>query len=168
MIDDFARAAQEQTDGFALGGLPSQPATKTLILTCMDCRIDPAALFGLAPGDAHVLRNAGGVLTDDVRRSITISQRALGTHAVMVVWHTGCGMLSLTDAFRDELAAETGERPSWNVHPIADLERDLRQAVLDLRADPFIPYVDQVRGFRYDIATGALTEVHADPASAAA
>jgi carbonic anhydrase len=126
----------------------------------MDARIDPARLLGFEPGDAHVLRNAGGVVTPDVRRSLVISQRLLGTRSIVVIRHTGCGMLGLDEAFRDDLAREVGAHADWQVHGLADLEGDLLAALDELRADPFLLHTDDVRGYAYDVErTGALVEV---------
>jgi carbonic anhydrase len=126
----------------------------------MDARIDPARLLGLEPGEAHVLRNAGGAITADVRRSLVVSQRLLGTRSVKIIRHTGCGMLGLDEALKDDLAAEVGEHADWQVHGFADLEGDLLAALDELRADPFLLHTDEIRGYVYDVeGAGALIEV---------
>jgi carbonic anhydrase len=139
---------------------PACPIQRLAVVTCMDARIDPARLLGLEPGDAHVLRNAGGAITADVRRSLVISQRLLGTREIKIIRHTGCGMLGLDEALRDDLAAEVGEHVDWQVHGFDDLEGDLLAALDELRADPFLLYTDQIQGFVYDVEkTGQLIEV---------
>jgi carbonic anhydrase len=144
------------------GSLPARPGLGVAVVTCMDCRIDPVAVFDLAVGDAHVIRNAGGLVTDDALRSLAISQRFLGTTEILLVHHTSCGMQGLDDAkLADELEAETGTRPSWAAGGFADAHEDVRRSIERVRADPFIPS-KQVRGFVFDVATGSLEEV--DPA----
>jgi carbonic anhydrase len=128
----------------------------------MDCRIDPLAALGLQPGDAHVLRNAGGVVSDDVIRSLAISQRKLGTRAVTLIHHTDCGMLKLTDdEFRAELRRDTGMTPPFAIDSFDDIEKDVRQSVLRVRSSPFLPHRDEVRGFVYDLERQELREVTA-------
>jgi len=161
-LDRLVRQAARYPAAFRHAATPARPALQVTVLTCMDARIDPARLLGLEPGDAHVLRNAGGVVTPDARRSLAISQRLLGTRAVVVIRHTGCGMHGLTDAFADGLAAEVGTRPDWPVHGFADLEAGVREALDVLRTDPFLPHTDQIRGFVYDVATGRLREIGED------
>lgn len=137
------------------------PARQLAVVTCMDARIDPARLLGLAPGDAHVLRNAGGAVTSDVRRSLVISQRLLGTRSIMIIRHTGCGMLGLDEALRDDLAREVGAHADWQVRGFADLEGDLRKALAELRADPFLLHTDDIRGYVYDVeGSGELIDVY--------
>ncbi|HEY3629739.1 MAG TPA: carbonic anhydrase [Jatrophihabitantaceae bacterium] len=139
---------------------PARPIQRLAVVTCMDARIDPARLLGLEPGDAHVLRNAGGAITADVRRSLVISQRLLGTREVKIIRHTGCGMLGLDEALRDDLAAEVGEHTDWQVHGFHDLEGDLLAALDELRADPFLLHTDEIHGYVYDVEkTGQLIEV---------
>ena len=126
----------------------------------MDARIDPQRLLGLATGDAHVLRNAGGAVTADVRRSLVISQRLLGTRSIMIIRHTGCAMLGLDDALRDDLAGEVGAHADWQLHGFDDLEGDLNKALAELRADPFLLHTDDIRGYVYDVeGTGELLPV---------
>ena len=140
--------------------LPRQPAKRLTVLTCMDARFDPAQLLGLELGDAHVLRNAGGVVTDDVVRSLSISQHVIGTEEVVLIHHTGCGMLDLSDdEFADQLERETGERPPWPVHSFDDLEQSVRDSIRALEESPFVPSTSNVRGFVYDVDTGQLHEV---------
>jgi carbonic anhydrase len=140
----------------------ARPAKAIAVLTCMDCRIDPLTALDLKPGDAHVLRNAGGAVTDDVIRSLAISQRKLGTRAVALVHHTDCGMLTLTDdSFRAELQRETGMSPPFAIESFADIEADVRQSILRVRSSPFLLHRGDVRGFIYDVETGELREVSA-------
>lgn len=145
---------------------PVQPASRTVIVTCMDARIDTYALFGLTPGDAHVLRNAGGVITDDVIRSIVISQRKLATTDVILVHHTTCGMTTFTDDdFSEELAIETGMRPPWRPRTFVDAAADVRSGMARLARNPFLLRGTPVRGFVLDVDTFALDEVHPAPVS---
>lgn len=137
-----------------------RPSLHIAIVTCMDARIDVFGALGLADGQAHILRNAGGVITDDVIRSLVISQRLLQTEAVMVVHHTDCGMEKLTDdGFRAELLADTGVAPSFAIESFTDVKIDVRQSVVRLRQSPFLPHVDNIRGFVYDVDTHTLEEV---------
>jgi carbonic anhydrase len=126
----------------------------------MDARLNPYGLLGLHEGDAHVIRNAGGVITDDEIRSLAISQRLLGTEEIMLIHHTDCGMLTFhDDDFRHEVEQETGIKPEWAAESFDDLEGDVRQSIARVKASPFIPKKDQIRGFVYDVATGELGEV---------
>jgi carbonic anhydrase len=148
----------ERFDPAAAG--PAAPARRVAVLACMDARIDPAALLGLRAGDAHVIRNAGGVVTDDAIRSLAISQRKLGTEEVVVIQHTGCGLMSFDDdEFARELERDAGERPGWAAGTFADLEANLRASVARIRESRFLPRTDRVRGFVYDVESGALREV---------
>lgn len=141
-------------------GVPGPPKLAVVIVTCMDARIDPVRIFGLEPGDAHVLRNAGGVVTDDVIRSIMLSQRFLGTRAVMVIHHTRCGVQGLAeDKVKAEIQAEVGMRPPFALEGFTDVEADVRQSVARVRHSPFVPHRDAVRGFVLDIDDGRLREV---------
>ena len=141
-------------------GLSAVPTLHTVVLTCMDARLDVFALFGLALGEVHVLRNAGGVVTDDVVRSLTISQRKLGTRDVLLVQHTGCGLATFTDdEFSEELAVDVGMRPPWRTHAFADPVVNVRRGLARLRHDPFLLPATTVRGFVVDVETFALTEV---------
>lgn len=145
---------------FDAGGRPLRPARKLTVLACMDSRLDLFGLLGLEQGDAHMIRNAGGVVTDDMIRSLSISQRMLGTEEIILIHHTNCGMMTFTDdGFRAELEAETGIRPAWAVEAFTDLDANVRQSMARIRTNPFIPHRDRVRGFVYDVDTGALREV---------
>lgn len=140
--------------------LPAHPALQVAVVTCMDARLDVHGLLGLRRGDAHVIRNAGGVVTDDVIRSLTISQRALGTTRTLVIHHTECGMLTLEPVtFKAEIERETGIRPAWAVESFTDLDADVRQCVQRIRTSPFLPRRDQVHGFVYDVRSGRLRAV---------
>jgi carbonic anhydrase len=140
--------------------LGAEPTRHLAVVTCMDCRLDVYAMLGLRVGEAHILRNAGGVVSDDVLRSLTISQRRLGTRAVMLIHHTRCGMLTLTDeGFRAELLQETGMTPAFAIESFPDLEEDVRQSIHRVVHCPFLLYPINVRGFIYDVDTGALREV---------
>jgi carbonic anhydrase len=149
-------------------GLAVPPALRTVVLTCMDARIDVFAMFGLRLGEVHVLRNAGGVVTEDVIRSLTISQRKLDTRDVLIVQHSGCGLATFTDdAFSEELAHEVGMRPPWRTHAFRDPALSVRRDIAQLRRDPFLRPGTQVRGFVLDIGTFALQEVVVDGGPAA-
>ena len=140
--------------------LDVRPRRQLAIVTCMDSRLDVFAALGLQHGEAHVLRNAGGVITDDVIRSLAVSQRRLGTQEVMLVHHTDCGMLTLSDdGFRAELQEATGVAPAFAIESFSDLDADVRQSVLRVRRSPFLLHTGQVRGFVYDVDTHALREV---------
>jgi carbonic anhydrase len=142
------------------GPLPLPPAKSLAVLACMDARLDVYRLLGLQAGDAHVIRNAGGVVTDDAIRSLTISQRLLGTTEIVLVHHTDCGMLTFTDdSFRADVQRDTGIKPHWSPEAFADLEEDVRQSIARIKASPFVPSKDSVRGFIFDVGTGKLTEV---------
>jgi carbonic anhydrase len=137
-----------------------QPSLQVAILTCMDARVRVFEIFGLIQGESHVLRNAGGVVTDDMIRSLALSQRQLGTREVMIVQHTNCGLSLVTeDDFKDELEAATGLRPTWSVEAFRDVEDSVRRSMQRVRRSDFLPYADNVRGFVYNVKTGELTEV---------
>ena len=160
MTDDLIARAAAHAEAFAGGGLPAPPALKLAVVACMDARLDVASALGLEPGDAHVIRNAGGVVTDDAIRSLAISQRKLGTREIVLVHHTKCGMLGLSeDDFRREVHADTGLRPTWPVEAFDDLDASVRESLARIAASPFIPHKDSVRGFVYDVDTGRLREV---------
>jgi len=145
---------------FTKGDLAMPPAKKVAIVACMDARLDPARVLGLQEGDAHVIRNAGGVITDDAIRSLTISQRLLGTEEIILIHHTDCGMLTFGDEdFRREIQQDTGVKPSWSAETFTDLEEDVRQSIQRIKTSPFIPNKDSIRGFVYDVRTGRLGEV---------
>jgi len=158
--DELLERAKAYAASFAKAGLPAAPALHVAIVACMDARLNPYGLFGLTEGDAHVIRNAGGVVTDDVVRSLAISQRLLGTSEVVLVHHTDCGMRTFTDDdFRGQIYEETGIRPHWAAEAFADPAADVRQSIARIKASPFLPHKEQVRGFVYDDGTGALAEV---------
>jgi carbonic anhydrase len=145
---------------FENGELPLPPAGKLAVLACMDARLDPAKILGLQEGDAHVIRNAGGVASDDALRSLAISQNLLGTEEIILIHHTDCGMLKFTDdELAEKLEAETGSRPEWRGHAFPDLEQDLRDSIQRIKDDPFVPHTTSVRGFVYEVETGRLREV---------
>jgi len=145
---------------FDQADLPKPPARKVAVLTCMDARIDPAALLGLRLGDAHVIRNAGGIVTDAEIRSLVFSQVALGTEEIVVIHHTDCGLLSVDDdEFRRQVQAATGFRPPWSPGCFTDLDEDVRTSLASLRASPYLPHKGSIRGFVYDVRTGRLREV---------
>ncbi len=140
--------------------VPLRPTLNVAVVTCMDARLDAHGLLGLELGQAHVIRNAGGVVSEDVIRSLTISQRKLGTRHVVLVHHTDCGMQTFTDdQFRTEMEAELGIRPSWAVESFTDVEADVRQCMARVRTSPFLTLTEEIRGFVYDVHSGALTEV---------
>jgi carbonic anhydrase len=146
--------------------LQVQPSRRLAIVTCMDSRLDVFAALGLGHGEAHVLRNAGGVITDDVIRSLAVSQRRLGTREIMLIHHDDCGMQKLTDdGFRAELQEATGVAPAFAIESFTDVEADMRQSILRVRRSPFLLHRDEIRGFVYDVDTHELREVDAEPAS---
>jgi carbonic anhydrase len=160
--DELLANAAQYAASFDKGDLPLPPARKVAVVACMDARLNPYGLLGLTEGDAHVIRNAGGAITADQLRSLAISQRLLGTEEIILLHHTDCGMLTFTDdQFRTDIQAETGLRPPWAAEAFGDLDEDVRQSIRRIRADPFIPRKDSVRGFVYDVKTGALHEVTA-------
>jgi len=142
------------------GPLPLPPSKHVAVVACMDARLDVHALLGLGAGEAHVIRNAGGVVTDDEIRSLAISQRLLGTREIVLIHHTDCGMLTFTDdAFKQTIQDETGIKPPWSAESFTDLAVDVRQSIARIKASPFVPHTDAVRGFVFDVATGLLDEV---------
>jgi carbonic anhydrase len=142
------------------GPLPLPPAKKLAVVACMDARLNVYALLGLEEGEAHVIRNAGGVVTDDEIRSLAISQRLLGTEEIILIHHTDCGMLTFTDDdFKKSIQDETGIKPEWAAEAFNDLDEDVRQSVNRIKASPFIPAKESIRGFVFDVATGSLAEV---------
>jgi carbonic anhydrase len=166
-IDDLVRHAEQHAAGFQATLRTPRPARKVAVVACMDARLDLFGILGLNPGDAHLIRNAGGVATDDVIRSLAISQRQLGTRDVVLVHHTDCGMLTFTeDEFRRKLLEETGMSPPWAVEAFTDLDADVRSSMARIHNSPFVPYRDCVRGFVYDVDTGELREVLADAPAA--
>jgi carbonic anhydrase len=160
VIDELVANNEAYASRFDKGSLPLTPAKKVAVVACMDARLDPAGVLGLTEGDAHVIRNAGGVVTDDEIRSLAISQRLLGTEEIILMHHTDCGMLTFgDDEFRLAIQEETGIKPEWAAEAFSDLEEDVRQSIGRIKASPFIPRKDSVRGFVYEVETGRLREV---------
>jgi carbonic anhydrase len=142
------------------GPLPMPPSRHVAVVACMDARLNVYAILGLGAGEAHVIRNAGGVVTDDEIRSLAISQRLLGTSEIILIHHTDCGMLTFTDdEFKRSIQDDTGIKPGWAAESFRDLDEDVRQSVARIKASPFVPHKDSVRGFVFDVATGKLNEV---------
>lgn len=157
--DELVDANRAYVSTFAEPGLPMPPARKVAVVACMDARLDVYQLLGLGLGEAHVIRNAGGVVTDDAIRSIAISQRLLGTEEIVLIHHTDCGMLTFTDdALKDAILEDTGLRPPFALESFTDLDADIRQSLARIANSPFIPH-KQARGFVYDVDSGALREV---------
>jgi carbonic anhydrase len=153
--------ANNEAYAAAFGGLlPLPPARQLAVVACMDARLNVYGLLGLQEGESHVIRNAGGAVTDDTIRSLAISQRLLGTREIMLIHHTDCGMLTFTDdGFRAAIEEETGIRPPWAAEAFSDLDEDVRQSLNRIKASPFIPEKGSVRGFVFDVSTGQLREV---------
>ena len=163
--DDVLRNAEQYASSFDKGDLPLPPAKGVAVVACMDARLIPTRVLGLEEGDAHVIRNAGGVVTDDEIRSLAISQRLLGTTEIILIHHTDCGMLTFTDdEFKRSVQDDTGIKPEWAAEAFSDLDEDVRQSIARIQASPFIPNKDSVRGFVYEVETGKLREVDAGPA----
>ncbi len=142
------------------GPLPLPPAKHVAVVACMDARLNVYGILGLAEGEAHVIRNAGGVITDDEIRSLAISQRLLGTEEIILIHHTDCGMLTFTDDdFKKSIQDDVGVKPPWSAEAFPDLDEDVRQSVARIKNSPFVPNKDSVRGFVFDVATGKLNEV---------
>lgn len=163
VTDRLVAANQLYASTFSDPGMDARPVLKVAVVACMDARLDLHAALGLNLGDCHTIRNAGGVVTDDVIRSLTISQRALGTRSVVLVHHTGCGLEQITEGFRDELEEEVGQRPTWAVEAFRNVEQDVRQSMQRVRTSPFLQHTGDVRGFVFDVTTGLLTEVDPTP-----
>jgi len=158
--DQLLRNAERYAEAFEKGDLPLPPAKKVAVLACMDARLIPSRILGLEEGDAHIIRNAGGVVTDDEIRSLAISQRLLGTEEIILIHHTDCGMLTFTDdEFKRSVQEDTGIKPEWAAEAFSDLDDDVRQSIARIKASPFIPRKDAVRGFVYEVETGRLREV---------
>jgi carbonic anhydrase len=158
--DDLIANNDKYVESFDKGDLPLPPAKKLAVIACMDARLNVYGALGLQEGDAHVIRNAGGVVTDDEIRSLAISQRLLGTEEIILVHHTDCGMLTFKDDdFKSAVEKDTGIRPPWAAEAFPDLEGDVRQSIARIKASPFIPRKDSVRGFVYEVETGRLREV---------
>ncbi len=159
-ISEFLHNNGIYASGFSKGSLPMPPAKKIAVVACMDARLETGALLGLVEGDAHVIRNAGGVVTDDVIRSLTISQRLLGTRDIMLIHHTDCGMLTFKDAdLKRQILDETGIKPPFAMEAFSDLDADVRQSIARIKASPYVLYKDQIRGFVYETESGRLREV---------
>ena len=162
-IDELLGKNRAFAEGSAPESLAVSPKRHLAIVTCMDSRLDVFAALGLGHGEAHILRNAGGVITDDVIRSLAVSQRRLGTREVMLIHHTDCGLLKITDdGFRAELQADSGVAPPFAIESFADLDADVRQSILRVRHSPFLPHRELVRGFVYDVDSHRLREVTVD------
>ena len=158
--DELVHNNEAYAASFDKGDLPLPPGKKVAVVACMDARLQVYEVLGLAVGDSHIIRNAGGVVTDDVIRSLAISQRLLGTEEIVLIHHTDCGMLTFTDdQFKADLEQETGIKPAWAAEAFTDLDADVRQSIARIKASPFIPRTEAVRGFVYDVHTGALREV---------
>ena len=158
--EQLLQNANAYAEGFDKGDLPLPPGKRVAVLACMDARLNPYGILGLTEGDAHVIRNAGGVVSDDAVRSLAISQNLLGTEEIILIHHTDCGMLTFTDdELAEKLEQETGERPDWRAHSFSDVEENVREGVERIKSSPFIPRTDRVRGFVYEVETGGLREV---------
>jgi carbonic anhydrase len=159
VTDEYLASNARYAETFS-GPLPLPPSRQLAVVACMDARLNLYAILGLAEGEAHVIRNAGGVVTDDAIRSLAISQRLLGTREIILIHHTDCGMLTFTDdEFKRSIQDETGIKPPWAAEAFPGLEEDVRQSVARIKASPFIPHTDAVRGFVFDVGTGKLNEV---------
>jgi carbonic anhydrase len=160
VTDDLLRNNEAYAASFDQGDLPLPPAKGLAVVACMDARLDVHAILGLQNGDAHVIRNAGGVVTDDEIRSLVISQRLLATTEIVLIHHTDCGMLTFTDdEFKRQIQDDTGIKPEWAAESFPDVDEDVRQSIARIKTSPFIPHTDAVRGFVYDVETGKLREV---------
>jgi carbonic anhydrase len=159
VTDDYLANNARYAEAFT-GPLPMPPAKQLAVIACMDARLNVYAMLGLNEGEAHVIRNAGGVVTDDAIRSLAISQRLLGTNEIVLIHHTDCGMLTFNDdAFKQSIEEDTGIKPAWAAESFTDLDQDVRQSVARIKASPFVPNKDSVRGFFFDVASGELNEV---------
>jgi carbonic anhydrase len=157
--DEYLENNRRYAESFG-GQLPMPPSGGVAVVACMDARLNVYEILGLSEGQAHVIRNAGGVVTEDEIRSLAISQRLLGTREIILIHHTDCGMLTFTDdAFKASIEADTGLKPAWAAEAFSDLDADVRQSIKRITASPFIPHTDAVRGFVFDVATGLLKEV---------
>ncbi len=160
VTDELLENAKRYAESFDKGDLPLPPGRKVAVVACMDARLNPYGILGLQEGDAHVIRNAGGVITDDEIRSLAISQRLLGTEEIILIHHTDCGMLTFTDDdFKRQVQDDVGIKPEWAAEAFPDLDEDVRQSIARIKANPFIPNKDSVRGFVYEVETGNLREV---------
>jgi carbonic anhydrase len=159
VTDELLANNSRYTESFS-GPLPLPPAKGVAVVACMDARLNVYGVLGLNEGDAHVIRNAGGVVTDDEIRSLAISQRLLGTSEIILIHHTDCGMLTFTDdGFKKSIQEETGIKPEWAAESFSDIDEDVRQSIARIKASPFVPKKDSIRGFVFDVATGKLNEV---------
>ncbi len=160
VTNELLTANGSYAENFTKGGKPMPPAKKVAIVACMDARIETGRLLGLEEGDAHVIRNAGGVVTDDVIRSLAISQRLLGTTEIVLIHHTDCGMLTFKDdGLKSQIEEDTGLRPPFALEAFSDPEDDVRQSIRRIQSSPFVPQKDKIRGFVYEVETGRLREV---------
>jgi carbonic anhydrase len=160
VTDELLKNNEAYAASFDKGSLPLPPGQKLAVVACMDARLSPYAILGLQEGDAHVIRNAGGVVTDDEIRSLAISQRLLGTEEIILIHHTDCGMLTFTDdEFKRSIQDDVGIKPEWAAEAFSDLDEDVRQSIARIKASPFIPRKESVRGFVYDVTSGKLREV---------
>ena len=160
ILDEVRAANDLYADTFDKGHLPMPPGRKFAVVACMDARLDVYRILGLGDGEAHVIRNAGGVITDDEIRSLAISQRLLGTKEIILIHHTDCGMLTFTDdGFKQQIQDETGIKPNWAAESFVDLEEDVRQSLRRIESSPFVTKHESLRGFIFDVATGKLNEV---------
>src|SRR6195256_2788913 len=160
VTDELLANNERYAANFDKGELPLPPGKKVAVVACMDARLNPYGILGLQEGDAHVIRNAGGVVTDDEIRSLAISQRLLGTEEIILIHHTDCGMLTFTDDdFKRQVQDDTGIKPEWAAEAFSDLDEDVRQSIARIKASPFIPHKNATRGFVFDVAKGKLNEV---------
>src|ERR671928_1206638 len=160
VTDELLENNASYAEAFEKGDLPLPPAKGVAVVACMDARLDVHKILGLGEGDAHVIRNAGGVITDDEIRSLAISQRLLGTREIILIHHTDCGMLTFTDEeVRQQIQEEAGVKPHFPMESFSDLEEDVRQSIARIQASPFVPHKESVRGFIYEVETGRLREV---------
>ena len=160
VTDDLLRNNEEYASSFDKGDLPLPPAKGVAVVACMDARLDVHKMLGLEEGDAHVIRNAGGVITDDEIRSLAISQRLLGTREIVLIHHTDCGMLTFSDdELKRQIQEDVGIKPHFSMEAFSDLDEDVRQSIARIKASPFVPNKDSVRGFVYEVETGRLREV---------
>ena len=159
VTDEYLANNAEYANTFT-GPLPLPPAKHVAVVACMDARLDVYRILGLNEGEAHVIRNAGGVVTDDEIRSLAISQRLLGTTEIILIHHTDCGMLTFTDDdFKRQIQDEIGQKPAWSAEAFADLDEDVRQSITRIQNSPFVTKTTSLRGFVFDVATGLLREV---------
>lgn len=160
VTDDLLRNNRDYAEAFDQGDLPGRPSKKVAVVACMDARLDVYQVLGLNKGEAHVIRNAGGVVTEDVIRSLTISQRLLGTEEIVLIHHTDCGMATFRDdEVKDQIMADVGLRPPFALEAFLDVDEDVRQSIARIEASPFVPRRDVIRGFVYEVETGRLREV---------